>query len=113
LQTICLGWLLTMILLIFASWVARIIGMSHQCLAWPKNLYVQIYSHIPCCLSKIVAQIVGQLKYPLVGGQWNKNKNLILNISKTEGLVKRESATEYSVCSICFGFFKDVGLQLL
>jgi hypothetical protein len=31
-QTICLGWLQTAILLMFASWVARITGMSHQCL---------------------------------------------------------------------------------
>jgi hypothetical protein len=30
LQTICPGWLWTMILLISASWVARITGMSHQ-----------------------------------------------------------------------------------
>jgi hypothetical protein len=28
--TICLGWLRTMILLISASWVARITGMSHR-----------------------------------------------------------------------------------
>jgi hypothetical protein len=32
-QTICPGWLQTMILLISASWVARIIGLSHQHLA--------------------------------------------------------------------------------
>jgi hypothetical protein len=31
LQSICPGWLWTVILLIFASWVARIIGMSCQC----------------------------------------------------------------------------------
>jgi hypothetical protein len=34
-QTICLGWLWTKILLISASWVARIIGVSHQRLALP------------------------------------------------------------------------------
>jgi hypothetical protein len=28
--TICQGWLWTVILLIFASWVARIIGVSYQ-----------------------------------------------------------------------------------
>jgi hypothetical protein len=31
--TICSGWLWTEILLIFASWVARITGVSYQCLA--------------------------------------------------------------------------------
>jgi hypothetical protein len=31
--TICPGWLQTMILLISASWVVRITGMSHWCLA--------------------------------------------------------------------------------
>jgi hypothetical protein len=31
LWTICLGWFWTVILLISASWVARIIGLSHQC----------------------------------------------------------------------------------
>jgi hypothetical protein len=35
--TICLGWLWTKILLIAVSWVARIIGMSHQCLAKKKK----------------------------------------------------------------------------
>jgi hypothetical protein len=33
LQTICLGWLRTEILLISVSWVARMIGWSHQCVA--------------------------------------------------------------------------------
>jgi hypothetical protein len=33
LQTICLGWLWTVILLISASWVVRITGGSHLCLA--------------------------------------------------------------------------------
>jgi hypothetical protein len=32
-QTICPGWLQTAIFLIYASWVARITGMSHWCLA--------------------------------------------------------------------------------
>jgi hypothetical protein len=32
-ETICLGWLWTMILPISASWVARIIGVSHGSLA--------------------------------------------------------------------------------
>jgi hypothetical protein len=32
-RTICLGWLWTVILLISASWVARITGVSHRCLA--------------------------------------------------------------------------------
>jgi hypothetical protein len=30
--TVCLGWLWTLLLLISASWVSRITGMSHQCL---------------------------------------------------------------------------------
>jgi hypothetical protein len=33
-RTICLGWIWTMILLIAASWVARITGMNHWHLAW-------------------------------------------------------------------------------
>jgi hypothetical protein len=33
LGTICLGWLWTVILLISASWVARITGINHQRLA--------------------------------------------------------------------------------
>jgi hypothetical protein len=32
-ETICPGWFWTMMLLISASWIARITGMSHQCLA--------------------------------------------------------------------------------
>jgi hypothetical protein len=40
LETICLDWFWTMIFLISASWVARIIGMSYWCLAivlFPKS----------------------------------------------------------------------------
>jgi hypothetical protein len=37
LQTICPGWFRTTIFLIFASWVARITGMNHQCLAYFLN----------------------------------------------------------------------------
>jgi hypothetical protein len=33
-QTICLGWVQTAVLLISASWVARITGESHWCPAW-------------------------------------------------------------------------------
>jgi hypothetical protein len=33
LRTICPSWLWTAILLISAPWIARITGMSHQCLA--------------------------------------------------------------------------------
>jgi hypothetical protein len=32
-QIICLGWLQPLILLISASWVAKITGVSHQCTA--------------------------------------------------------------------------------
>jgi hypothetical protein len=32
-QTLCPGWLQNAILLIFASWIARITGVSHQHLA--------------------------------------------------------------------------------
>jgi hypothetical protein len=45
-QTICLGWLRTMILLISASWVARIIGMSHQCPAHLVILYLHFSDYI-------------------------------------------------------------------
>jgi hypothetical protein len=38
LQTICLGWLLTVNLLISASWVARITGVNHWCLAKSHNI---------------------------------------------------------------------------
>jgi hypothetical protein len=55
--TICLGWLWTAILLISVSWVARIRGVSHQCLVifWILILYllnklVKIFSHFTDCL---------------------------------------------------------------
>jgi hypothetical protein len=43
-QTICLGWLQNVILLISASWVAKITGVSHQHSAFPN-------SHFPLLLS--------------------------------------------------------------
>jgi hypothetical protein len=36
LRIICLGWLQTAIFMISASWVDRITGVSHQCLAKRK-----------------------------------------------------------------------------
>jgi hypothetical protein len=49
LWTICLGWLQTPILLISASSVVRITGMSHQCLASLfKNF--QVFLELSDCL---------------------------------------------------------------
>jgi hypothetical protein len=39
--TICPGWLWTMILLISASWVARITGVSHR---WPVRFFLFLSS---------------------------------------------------------------------
>jgi hypothetical protein len=47
-RTICLGWLWTVILLISASWVARITGMSHQCPVEPCSLRTA-HSHKNSC----------------------------------------------------------------
>jgi hypothetical protein len=41
-QTVCLARLPTVILLISASWVARIAGVSHRCPAWRKLFGVKI-----------------------------------------------------------------------
>jgi hypothetical protein len=43
-QTIGLGWLQTLILLISASWVARITGVSHQCQA-PQGFLIGSLDH--------------------------------------------------------------------
>jgi hypothetical protein len=42
LWTVCLGWLWTVILLISASWVARITGVSHQHLAYFIYLFILV-----------------------------------------------------------------------
>jgi hypothetical protein len=52
-QTICPGWFRTVILLIFASWVARMTGVSHWCLEaalffrYPRWFYpsVRVMNH--------------------------------------------------------------------
>jgi hypothetical protein len=52
-QTICLGWLWAGVLLISASWIARIIGMSHWHLVslgtlkiFPKYICMCLYEYI-------------------------------------------------------------------
>jgi hypothetical protein len=45
-QTICLGWLQTLILLISASWVARITGMSHQSVAITSYFLLPKYNQV-------------------------------------------------------------------
>jgi hypothetical protein len=46
LLTICLGWLQTAILLISASWVARITGLSHQLLTQLIHVKVTEHGHL-------------------------------------------------------------------
>jgi hypothetical protein len=46
LQTICPDWLWTSILLISASWVARITGVSHRRLAAsPSNFLIEVHKN--------------------------------------------------------------------
>jgi hypothetical protein len=52
-QTICLGWPWTMILLILASQVARITGISHQCWAYFFCFAVLIVWHLIMVLAWI------------------------------------------------------------
>jgi hypothetical protein len=66
LWTICLGRLQTVILLISASWVARIIGTSHQYLAEHHNFVVTkiyiVFSFYPAELSnQDISHLVQQL----------------------------------------------------
>jgi hypothetical protein len=42
-QTICMGWLWTTVLLISASWVARVTGVSHWCLAMKLSTFPCAY----------------------------------------------------------------------
>jgi hypothetical protein len=49
LWTICLGWLQTSILLISASWVARITGVSQ----WHCNLYNFYWSKVNRCCTHL------------------------------------------------------------
>jgi hypothetical protein len=51
-RTICLSWLWTTVLLICASWVARITGMSHWCLA--LYLFIYYFETGSCCVAKAV-----------------------------------------------------------
>jgi hypothetical protein len=48
--TICLGWLRTVILLISASWVARVIGVSHWHPACDKHSELQEAQSVPMTL---------------------------------------------------------------
>jgi hypothetical protein len=52
LQTICLGWLWVVILVICVSWVARFIGMSHQVPSGLVLILILIYNNreIQCYL---------------------------------------------------------------
>jgi hypothetical protein len=59
LQTICPGWPQTSLLLIFASWVARITGVSHQPPAWRIFLVCKIsYFSVLCyfCINHILTK---------------------------------------------------------
>jgi hypothetical protein len=62
-QTICQGWLPALVLLISASWGARIIGVSHWCLA--QTIFFRFYYLWPYCLSFAFLQFVF---YLAVGG---------------------------------------------
>jgi hypothetical protein len=68
LWTVCLVWLQTTILLIFALWVARIIGMSHQRLVYSHSCsllegFTQMILWIP--VTRIKSFVSIELLYPL------------------------------------------------
>jgi hypothetical protein len=54
LRTICLGWLLTVILLISASWVARITGVNHW--RW-ASIFYQVFQGQPEHVGYVVPSI--------------------------------------------------------
>jgi hypothetical protein len=55
LWTICPGCLQTVILLISASWVARITGVSHQCLASKIHLKVYHFNYFKCTICATIS----------------------------------------------------------
>jgi hypothetical protein len=59
-RTICLGWLQTRILLNFASWVARITGLSHQCLVPSLSLRLCASDRSPLPLLPLVGEACAQ-----------------------------------------------------
>jgi hypothetical protein len=56
-RTICLGWLRTTILLICASWVARITGASHWCPAIPHLFVTIILTGMRCYFTMFLISI--------------------------------------------------------
>jgi hypothetical protein len=67
-QTVCLGWPRTTILLISASLVARIIGVSHQYSAVP---YIQDDEGTGVSLGRSVASRTFLLLWVLLRGSWD------------------------------------------
>jgi hypothetical protein len=62
-QTICTGWLWTTILLITASWVARIIAVSHQHPALMVLLFIYVYFLF---INESVLWKIMHLKWPII-----------------------------------------------
>jgi hypothetical protein len=73
LQTICPGWIWTMILMISASWVARITGVSLQCQAlllfWRCYSLIMLHTMNGMVLIQMSAWLI-PLSSPLLPSQW-------------------------------------------
>jgi hypothetical protein len=90
LQTICSGWLQTVILLISASWAAGITGMSHRHPAKKKNLFKILSGHqrsekrrLPSFLTPI--SVLWKIQSPFIFLSWwvkkcwtQKDKSILL-----------------------------------
>jgi hypothetical protein len=100
LQTIFLGWLQTLILLISASWKAKITGVSHQQPAFFTILYSQTGSPFPGSKSNLIYFIV-LFTCPLINYAtnllWKENWNVQINMAPC-----------YKSCTLrAFGIFID------
>jgi hypothetical protein len=125
-QTVCLDWLWTVILLISASWVGRITGMSHWC---PARFYFwdRVLLSSPHWLPTSASQVlVLQMCTTMTGFNlffffflklsilckeelWTKELNIHCTDTQMEGeyLIKRESVF-YFIVEMDFFFLSNI-----
>jgi hypothetical protein len=92
--TICLGWLWTMILLISASWVARITDVSHRHPAL-FQIWVNLRINIPSFVSKISLTLHSHFLIEDLGGLWLSPCVYHTSLLMT---LELEDVTDWDVC---------------
>jgi hypothetical protein len=106
-QTICLGWLQTSILLISASWVGRIIDVSHQnpgkLISWEKAQLQNFFLHPNLSVTEKFSECIRKQLWPMLSCIFFLQNNILLLFSMIHKITTMSMSEDLVLCmSYCW-----------